>query len=156
MLDQGITIEVQGDVVYLSGDMNENADLMPLLNCPEPLIINLSKVRRFNSTGIRNLLKFLQKWGSRQLSYQECPCDFIDQVNMIPSLLGQGSPGYSIVSLSMPYECRNCNYEDEIIENIETVKAVVGEDNQSTKKLCPQCASPLFLISEAYLVFLTR
>ena len=156
MADQGITIEVRAEVVYLSGYMNENADLSSLLNRMDPLILNLKNVLRFNSTGIRNLLKFLNKWGSRPLIYQDCPCDFIDQVNMIPALLGQPEGTYKIQSLFMPYECRTCGYESEDLEQFDTVVKIVGSDRQITKKPCPKCASPLHLISEAYLFFLDR
>jgi rubredoxin len=154
MADQGVTLEVKDDVVYLSGVMDESADLSSLLNRPEPLSLNFKGIKRFNSTGIRNLLRFLSHWGSRKLEYLECPCEFIDQINMIPALLGHRPNFYTIKSLFVPYECRSCSYDDEQLQELAAIEPTLRDGKHLDSRVCPQCGASLQVISEAYFAFL--
>ncbi len=156
MADQGITLEVREGVVYLSGVMDEVANLSSLLNQPEPLYLNFKGVTRFNSSGVRNLLLFLSRWGSKELVYQECPCELIDQFNMIPALLGTSSHSYKIKSLYVPFECRSCPHDEEVLEELAPIEADLRQGGGLPTRVCPNCSSTLHVISEAFFVFLDR
>ena len=87
MAGQGIKIVSKDGVFFLSGVLDEYADLTALAEAAEPLRLNFKGISRFNSIGIRGLLKFLFAWGAKGLIYEECPSEFVDQANMIPALL---------------------------------------------------------------------
>src|SRR5689334_16178520 len=91
--DPGIKIVEKEGIFHLSGILNEYADFSALLTQKEPLRLDMREVTRLNSIGIRNLLKFLADWSPRKFIYLNCPSEFIDQVNMIPALLGNKNNG---------------------------------------------------------------
>lgn len=154
MTDQGITLHILGDVVYLSGVMDEVSNLSVLLKCSEPLRLNFKGVTRLNSTGVRNLLQFLSQWGPKRLEYHECSCELVDQFNMIPALLGSKAHPYEIKSLYVPYECQACSYDQEILEDLGPIEEHVRQGNGLPTRVCPKCSSTFQVISEAYFVFL--
>ena len=67
--------------------------------------------------GLRNLLRFLANWGSRSLTYRRVPADLVEQINMIPALLGEQGQGV-IESCYVPYECRSCGHESEHLREL--------------------------------------
>ena len=59
MAEQGIKIVSKDGVFFLSGVLDEYANFAALVGATEPLRLNLKAISRFNSIGIRCLLKFL-------------------------------------------------------------------------------------------------
>src|SRR4051794_8250490 len=114
MGDTGFSIVEKDGVCFLDGVLNEYADFGKLAKKAEPLRLNIRKVSRLNSIGIRNLLKFLSEWGPKAFTYEDCPSEFIDQINMIPALLGTQRQ-CKVVSMFVPYECNSCDHEEEIL-----------------------------------------
>jgi len=152
--DQGLKIVEEGGIHYLTGELNEYADLSSLLSQPGPLVLNLRGVSRLNSIGIRNLLKFLADWGAKAITYDECPCEFIDQINMIPALLGTKEHA-TIRSLFVPYECRKCEHEDEVLGALEDFTS--GDEGGSTAvRKCPNCGEDMTVLTDSFFVFLSR
>lgn len=155
MAEQGIKIAEKNGIVFLSGIMDEASDLSSLLGHSEPLILNFKEVTRFNSTGIRNILRFCAQWGTKRLEYIDCPCDLIDQINMIPALLGpKGS--YSVNTLFVPYECRSCGFSEEVLDSVKIYDLALKSGSPLPSKVCPKCAGTMAVISESYFVFLNR
>jgi hypothetical protein len=155
MAEPGITITPKEGVFHLSGVLNEYADFTPLLQEAEPLRLNIRKVSRLNSIGIRNLLKFLSEWGAKAFTYEECPSEFVDQINMIPAMLGTKAHG-QVVSLFVPYECGNCDNEEEILADISEYKGQVKAGEEPPRKACSKCGSPMSVLMDSFFVFLTR
>src|SRR5690606_31473784 len=113
------------------------------------LQLNIKGLTRLNSIGIRNLLKFLNKWGARPFSYIECTSEFIDQVNMIPALLGTGGHG-KIVDLYVPFECDECGHEHEFYGKVDEF------NEEEPVRACPKCGGEMFVLSDSFFVFRKR
>lgn len=154
MAEQGISIVEKDGVFHLAGVLNENADFSSLVSKPVPLKLNMRNVSRFNSIGIRNLLKFLSEWGQKPFEYIECPSEFIDQVNMIPALLGAKRHG-EIRSFFVPYECQSCDFEEEVLGDVDQY-AVVAQGGEPPMRKCPKCAGTMNVQTDSFLVFLSR
>ncbi len=152
--EQGIKIVERAGVFYLSGILNEYADFSMLLRQQAPLKLNMREVSRLNSIGIRNLLKFLADWGPKPFEYQECPSEFIDQVNMIPALLGPKGHG-TIATLFVPYECTGCDNEAEVLCKLSEFSTVKTGGEPAVRK-CPKCNSDMAVLTDSFFVFLQR
>lgn len=152
--EQGIKITEKDGAFHLSGVLNEYADLSPLLKRPEPLRINLEQVSRLNSIGIRNLLKFLADWGAKAFQYENVPSEFIDQINMIPALLGTKHHG-KVATLYVPYECTDCDFEEEVLSKCDDY-AAVAKGGDAPKRKCPKCGSSTGVLTDSFFVFLQR
>ncbi len=151
---QGIKIEERGDKVYLIGALNEYGDLSSLITKPAPLTLNLKGVSRINSIGVRNFLKFLSGWGDKALKLEECTVEFIDQVNMIPSLLGVKQQA-EIISLHIPYECGSCDHEGEILTNLSDADNYL-KSNNFPQIACSSCGASMNAVTDSYFTFLKK
>ena len=154
MADAGIKIVERGGVYHLSGVLNEYADLSPLLKATEPLRMNMSQVSRLNSIGIRNFLKFLADWGNRKFVYEQAPSEFVDQINMIPALLGLKHHG-AVKSLYVPYECGNCENEEDVLSELSDY-AAIKTGGEPPKRKCSKCGSDMSVLTDSFFVFMTR
>jgi hypothetical protein len=154
MTDQGIKIVEREGIVFLSGVLNEYADFSPLLKNAPPLRLDMQDVSRLNSIGIRNLLKFLSEWGAKPFEYLRSPSEFVDQVNMIPALLGAKGQG-RIRSLFVPYECIDCEAEEDVLSPIEQFeKLPKGAD--APKRACAKCGGNMAVLTDSFFIFLQR
>ena len=154
MAEAGIKIVERGGVYHLSGVLNEYADLSPLLKAAEPLRLNMSQVSRLNSIGIRNFLKFLADWGPKGFVYEQAPSEFIDQINMIPALLGLKHHG-TVKSLFVPYECAKCEHEEDVLSDLADYTAV-KTGGEPPKRKCPKCGHEMTVLTDSFFVFMTR
>jgi hypothetical protein len=154
MADQGIKIVSKDGVFFLSGVLDEYADLTALEEAAEPLRLNFKGISRFNSIGIRGLLKFLFSWGSKGLIYEECPSEFVDQANMIPALLGAKKQGV-ILSLFVPYECTACDFDEEVLSRTSDLQKSLAAGAELTKN-CPSCGGKMEVPAESFFHFLKR
>jgi ribosomal protein S27E len=152
--DLGIKIVERDGVFHLAGVLNEYADLSPLLKEREPLLLNMAQVSRLNSIGIRNLLKFLSDWGPKRFTYEACPSEFVDQINMIPALLGTKGNG-AIKSLFVPYECESCEHEEDFLGTLQEYVAAL-KAGALPKRKCPKCGNMMAVLSDSFFVFLNR
>lgn len=155
MAEQGIKIVEKDGVFHLSGVLNEYADFSPLLAKPEPLKINLRQLSRLNSIGIRNLLKFLSDWGPKAFVFDQCPSEFVDQINMIPALLGTKNHG-KVDTLFVPYECPNCDHEEEILAKAEDYRAAAKAGGELPTRTCSKCGNQMTVLMDSFFVFLAR
>lgn len=155
MSDKSIKITTRDGVCHLSGILNEYADLSSLTKQPTPLTLNLREVSRLNSIGIRNLLKFLHEFGDKPLTYVECPSEFVDQINMIPGLLGVKRQGV-VASLFVPYECTSCGHEEDLLADTEPYRQALKSSQPMPQRSCPRCKSPMAVINDSFFVFLNK
>lgn len=153
MADQGLKIVEKGGTFFLAGVLNEYADFSALENKPAPLKLNMREVRRLNSIGIRNLLKFLTNRGPLPFEYHQAPCEFIDQINMIPALLGPKACGV-IKTLFVPYECAACDCDHEVLCTIDEFPGVAAGGAPPLRK-CPKCSANMRMLTDSYFAFLT-
>jgi predicted RNA-binding Zn-ribbon protein involved in translation (DUF1610 family) len=154
MADEGFKIIQQNGAHHLCGVLNETANLSSLLKASEPLRLDMQEVSRLNSIGVRNLLKFLSGWGGKAFSYERCPGEFIDQVNMIPALLGTKRQG-TIKSLYVPYECPKCEHEEEVLGDLAAYVPGIATGAFPQHK-CPNCGDMMTVVTDSFFVFATR
>lgn len=154
MAEQGIKIVEKDGTYHLSGILNEYADFSPLVKQAPPLRLNMRSVSRLNSIGIRNLLKFLAEWGAKDFEYHDCPSEFIDQINMIPALLGTKATG-RVVTLFVPYECAECDNEEEVLAKVTDFKGL-AEGGDAPRRKCVKCGGQLSVLTDSFFVFLSR
>ena len=147
----GIQIEQKADVFFIKGVLDEYADLSPLLDKPAPLRLDLRGLTRLNSIGIRNMLKFLAGWGDKPLVYEHCTSEFIDQVSMIPALLGIKKQG-TIASLYVPYECNSCDHEEDIYRDLPEYSQAL-KTGVWPKEICKKCGTSMQVISDTFFAF---
>ena len=151
MSNPGIQIEEKGGVYHVRGVLDEYADLSSLLSKPAPLRLNFQGLLRLNSIGIRNMLKFLAGWGDKPLIFEHCTSEFIDQVSMIPALLGIKKQG-QVTSLYVPYECGSCDHEADIFGEMQEYAAGL-KSQQWPVKVCPKCGGKMQVISDTFFAF---
>ena len=152
-LDQ-FTIVARDGSYHLQGVLNEFADFEVLKMAPEPLRLNLSGLSKMNSIGIRNFLRFLSDWGPRELFYEHATSEFIDQVNMIPSMKGAANQA-KIVSFNVPWQCLSCDHEDEVFMKSDDVVPILEKDEE-LERTCPNCKNDMTLLVDSFFDFLTN
>ena len=139
-------IDLKDGVHYLAGELNEFSDFSDLEKAQDPLQLNVKGLTRLNSIGIRNLLKFLSKWGSRPFSYHECTSELIDQINMIPALLGTARQG-KVIDLFVPFECSDCGHEHEFYGKVDEF------NGPELHRTCPKCGGKMTVLTDSFFVF---
>lgn len=137
----------------LAGVMDEFAEFEPLKMASEPLRLHLGGLTKLNSIGIRNFLRFLADWGPREIYYEHATSEFIDQVNMIPSMRGVANQA-KILSFNVPWQCLSCDYEDEVFMKADDVAPLIEDGNEPDRK-CPKCNADMVLLVDSYFDFLT-
>ncbi|MBC7661607.1 MAG: hypothetical protein H7249_18065 [Chitinophagaceae bacterium] len=130
-----LTIDFRGGV-----DEKAPATLTPLLArlSAKVITLNMEAVEYFNSLGIKAWAHFVKPLvQGRKVTYENCPPDFINQVNMMP-LLADSIP---ILSFSSEFVCPNCNHgQREQFDATEDKKVLLAQFEQ---KICSECQSQL-------------
>ena len=153
-MSTGIQIEQQGSVFFVKGVLDEYADLTPLLAQKEPLRLDLRGLTRLNSIGVRNMLKFLAAWGEKTLVYEHCTSEFVDQISMIPALLGVKKQAI-VASFYVPYECNKCDHEEDVFGEFQTY-AIAHKDGNWPTKSCSKCGAPMQVVSDTFFAFFQK
>lgn len=110
-----VSIDDQPDCAtyHFDGDVDENFshDKMKILSKPK-IILQLEKIRNFNSCGIREWIYFVRRLiECPNVEFHNCSVTMIDQINMIPDSLGNGR----IISFFAPYFCENHGESSQLI-----------------------------------------
>lgn len=108
-------ISRKGDVVFLEGVIDENADFTPLLSENAPLLLNLYGISRINSIGVRSWMKFMTLWGDKPMEYWDCPASITDQISITPVLLGLKMPVARVMSAYISYACSKCHHQEDLM-----------------------------------------
>ena len=135
-----------GNTIFISGVIDENADLSSLLQEPAPLSIDFSGVTRINSVGLRSWMRFMALWGDKPLNYLECPIAVTDQIIIIPALRGIKKQVATVLSGLIPYDCPSCKHQADIRIDRSQVVPAMDPDLKSPK--CPVCSKPMELVNQ--------
>lgn len=133
--NQELLVAFHGAVDERSPDvLNE---LLARLNATE-VVLDMEAVEYFNSLGIRAWAHFVKSLvAGRTVSYERCPPDFINQINMMP-LLAQS---IKILSFSSEFICPDCNHSQRNNFDAHLTKAQLLTAFE--KATCSQCGSGL-------------
>jgi anti-anti-sigma regulatory factor len=150
-LTMRISNEANGTTrAILSGDITEDSDFARLAAATSNLlVIDLADVRRINSTGVREWIKFVNQMHrqGRALLFERCSVAIVQQLNMISNFRGSGR----VRSVLAPYYCEGC---DE--NHVELIDLEKGPPPKLALTLpCPRCGSAMEFdeIPESYLAF---
>lgn len=138
-------ISRKGNVVFLEGLIDENADFSPLLSESAPLCIDLSGISRINSIGVRSWMKFITQWGDKPMEYHECPAIISDQLVVTPVLLGVKKRSVNVKSAHISFSCSKCGRQEDRRILSSQVLPVVLQD--AIEPPCVTCKSKLTMIN---------
>jgi hypothetical protein len=118
------------------------------------LRFELGQLERMNSCGVREWLLLVEHLTAAQvpLVFVNATEMFVDQLNMIPNLIGRGSV---LHSFQAPYHCERCD-EDHLVL-LETAKVAEARGG-APEATCPKCQGKLEFgwLPEEYFGFLAR
>lgn len=147
---------LQGDVLAasLSGTIDENANFQTLLEpLPKVLQLNLRKVTRINSVGVKAWIRYFKDVQTKgtQVMLVECSPQIVEQINQISNF----TCGAQIYSILVPFLCTSCRSELLGAFKIPDLKALNGT---FPSPQCPKCQGKAEFddIPEEYLAFLDR
>src|SRR5262249_22597940 len=134
-----IKIDKAGQTIkaVLSGDITEDSDFTSLASADaSQLILDLSDIRRINSTGVREWIKFVNSISKagRELVLEKCSVAIVQQLNMISNFRGNGQ----VRSILAPYYCESC---DE--NRVHLIDLTNGTPTIEPNIDCPKCKSPM-------------
>ena len=152
---RGVALELKDGTFFLSGVLDEYADFSSLLSVSEPLKLNLRGIKQLNSIGIRNMLEFLKKTGSKRIEYYECPSEYVDQINMIPALLGFGDQKAEVKSMFIPFECKKCDHAEDMLKTSDDIAKSLDGESTVTEK-CPKCGGDMIVYNDFFFSFLGK
>lgn len=153
MSDRPFTIRIEGNVAFFEGVLNEFADLDPLKTITGHLIMDLAGLCRTNSMGLRLMLKVIVGWANRSFTYRNCPPEFIEQINMIPAMLGQKRTG-KVESILAPYYCEEDDEEVYLPRDIKVFADFIN-GGPCPPEPCPQCGGDMEIESRDFFLFET-
>ena len=108
------------------------------------VLIDFSAVEYFNSLGIRTWVNFLRVLrDGRQVAYEHCPMDFLQQINMMPAL----SQGVEIQSFQADFACKNCGFEKSLGFTCKVGKQ--GLLDEMGRQSCERCGCDFALQDDA-------
>lgn len=142
-MEENLQIEEQNGIYYLRGFISEGAKLDKMLGSSEPLIMDLENVNGINSLGIKEIITFLNKWGTKRFEYLKCPVELIYNLNLIPNLLGNKLVGNGrVTSMLLPFYCQGCSGQQVVLCKPEEFQ--VGEDTiDGPTYQCNKCGTEL-------------
>lgn len=138
-----------GSILFLSGVIDENADLAPISGITADTEINMKGVRRINSFGVRAWIDAVRKIpASATVTFVECPPPVIDQCNMVNGFLGAGV----LKSFYAPMTCEEC---DEQLDQLFETATCRENGGKLPSTPCPRCSRDMEVddLEEQYLLF---
>lgn len=106
------------DVIFLSGNMDEDAHFDELKKAKLPVILDFGGITAINSCGVRNWVNLLRGMKTEQVTYRRCPPTIVKQLNMVPSFIGSAK----IESIFVPYVCHDCDHETRLLVDMSAKK----------------------------------
>ena len=135
--------DVTGNQMDLVGALNESSDFSKI-SLPadvKMLKINCSRLTTINSSGLRMFLTFLRGCPV-PYEYWGCSSDFVDQLNMIPSLLNKSDGTKGVRSVLLQCACGSCGTEQKIELNERDLIAI-AKGGHAGLKTCQSCKADL-------------
>jgi hypothetical protein len=128
VLDQGrmtVELQVSSDVAtyLLVGEIDERFDHKKIRKENKPIVkVVLAKVKSINSSGVREWVFWMRDLADvPTLLLEECSVPFLDQINIVPQMLGKAQ----VTSFYAPYYCPNCDQEDTCLIDTKKHKSVL-------------------------------
>jgi hypothetical protein len=144
-----------GSVWKISGVIDEHADFSVLLAEQAPLTLDFSEVERVNSVGIRTWMRFMTQWGDKDLIYVACPAVVVDQLSIIPALMGIKRRAAMVQSADISFECSQCGHQED--RSLDRSAVHPNPDSARLSPQCPSCGRTLKMISpDSVSIFLPR
>jgi anti-anti-sigma regulatory factor len=144
-----------GDVstrIAISGEISEETDFSVVADKARPtMVLDLTRVSRVNSCGIREWLEFVRKMEQRKvdLVLERCPPGIVAQLNLISNFTGARG---TVRSVFAPYYCSACHGEHLLLIDLPSEQRSVAVESAPP---CPECGGPMEFedIAETYLQF---
>jgi hypothetical protein len=138
--------------IIFSGLVTEEADFTDLIKAlptDRRIIIDTHRIRRFDSTGIREWVRFINRVAApgSDVTLDRCSVPMVLQLNMIANMGGHAR----VTSLMVPYYCEACGNSAEKLLVIEPgTDPVIAEEAE-----CPSCGEVMEFddLPESYLAF---
>lgn len=142
-------------VVYtFEGDVDENFRHKEVPRIAATAInFNLEKVHNFNSVGIREWVYMVRDMSALGvLCFKRCSVTMIDQINMVPDCLGNGS----VESFFGPYACTEHGETNRLIQTKEHASVIL--QNRAPEFTCEKCSQKLDFdaLEDAYFMFVNN
>ncbi len=134
--------------ISLAGVMDESADLSFFAGLAGHVRINMRRVRRINSYGVRAWIDAVRSVPQETVvELVECPPSVVDQINMVAGFLGHGR----VASFYAPMACERCGHEKEQLFGVAEFRAA----GRLPEVKCPQCGEVMQVddLEEHYLLF---
>jgi hypothetical protein len=101
-------------VIYLIGEIDENADFKPI---PVPklgkLVLDLGEIRHLNSLGLRTWVQWVQKMNHLSGIYlRHCSNVVVHQMNILEGFLPLGA---IVESFEIPFYCSSCDTQSVVM-----------------------------------------
>lgn len=101
-------------LLEMGGSIDENAAFNRIeIGKARDLVVDLEKVTRINSVGIRSwMIWFNANARGKNLTFRSCPSIVVNQFNLVMEFLPSDA---RVESIFVPYYCENCDHQDAII-----------------------------------------
>jgi hypothetical protein len=122
--------------IVLSGPIDDQCDLESVfVDLPEAFVIDLERVSRMNSIGIKRWLPILARVTENHRTFIEAvPYAVVIQANVTKDFFGKAE----LRSCQAPYYCQHCRKSQTV-----TVRKDEVEDGGAPTKSCPGCRQPM-------------
>jgi len=139
---ESFEITFKEGIYFLKGTLDEFSDLSILMSVKGNAKLDMGGIKWCNSIGLRNITYILGRWSADSFVYLNCSTSYVEQVNMVPALLGnKGCPG-RIESLYVPYYCAACATEEEFLYDLSYFKDYLSGGAQPKRK-CRMCQNEM-------------
>ncbi len=138
--------------LYLTGVIDEFADLSFLKHLKGRIVLHMSGVRRINSFGVRLWMDGVRGIPAEaEVTYVEVAIPLVEQMNMVQGFFGDGR----VESFVVPMVCQDCKETSARVFTVsECTKSTPAALPDATCSACGEGALELDDIEEQYLAFL--
>lgn len=143
--------------LFISGYIDEYFNPAGVLDsAPNELSVDLSGIKRINSSGIREWVNFIRKYSNKKMNFERVPFSIVEQLSLVPEFLGYNN---QVISFDVHFICEHCNNQ-EIFNFVVGVDIAAGLLDYSTtpNKKCAKCGQDMECDHnpQSYFHFLTR
>ena len=142
--------------IKMSGSFDESVDLFKLIGEPPfcgEMVVDCQGVKRQNSTGVKNWVKYFQYVNSKNTTVRfiNCSTAIVDQFNLVANFGGGGK----VESMFAPYSCVKCESELVALFKTEDIKRMQFKIPDGK---CGKCSNKLVFddIAEEYFAFMIK
>lgn len=150
MMKSNLIIASKANGYLLTGQINEFADFTDLLAAPEAtIILDLSGIQRINSYGIKKWILLLNQLAGKTVILQNCPICFVEQISLVPGMLGHGV----VNNFFLPYWCPQCEKECAVAVSYDETRKTGFLDTLEGSLKCEACEQNLTFYDDIEIFF---